>query len=412
MKKNLNIPRIALLSIGTLFFIACSSDDSAPAQQDPPIDNMDPTDDVDPGATDPEPTGQEKSFPLASISNLQLVGTAKFIEIDDNSITVEIEINNAVAGGEHPAHIHVNTAVEGGDIAISLTPVNGDTGMSSTNFNQLDDGTAITYAQLLDFDGYINIHNSVDDLGTLVAQGDVGQNELTGVTKSYGLDSVDDPEISGTATFAERVNGEALAVIVLVNTPAGGEHPGHIHMNSAAEGGGIAFTFNPVSGDTGLSGTNISMLDDGTAFGYADVLTYNGYINIHASADDLGTLVAQGDIGSNVDSEEPATINYDVTNQGASAYIFNGNGLTDMANPDLTLKRGETYTFTVSAPGHPFLIKSVQSTNTTDAYDDGVTNNGIADGTIMFTVPMDAPDTLFYNCEFHSPMTGELNIID
>jgi hypothetical protein len=35
------------------------------------------------------------------------------------------------------------------------------------------------------------------------------------------------------------VNGEALAIVRLKNTPAGGSHPGHIHMNTA-EGGGIA----------------------------------------------------------------------------------------------------------------------------------------------------------------------------
>ena len=103
---------------------------------------------------------------------------------------------------------------------------------------------------------------------------------------------------------------------------------------------------------------------------------------------------------------------YNVTNQAATAYIFNGEGLTDAANPDLTLKRGETYEFVVDTPGHPFIIKSVQSVGAENAYDDGVTNNGASTGTITFTVPNDAPDTLFYNCEFHSPMTGTLTITD
>jgi hypothetical protein len=44
------------------------------------------------------------------------------------------------------------------------------------------------------------------------------------------------PTIDGTATY-KRVNGQALAVVQLKNTPAGGSHPGHIHMNSAAKGG-------------------------------------------------------------------------------------------------------------------------------------------------------------------------------
>jgi hypothetical protein len=41
---------------------------------------------------------------------------------------------------------------------------------------------------------------------------------------------------------------------------AGGSHPGHIHMNTAVEGGGIAFTFKPVNGDTGISATNVSKI--------------------------------------------------------------------------------------------------------------------------------------------------------
>ncbi|WP_243414909.1 hypothetical protein [Flagellimonas aquimarina] len=107
-----------------------------------------------------------------------------------------------------------------------------------------------------------------------------------------------------------------------------------------------------------------------------------------------------------------ATTSYDVTNQGATAYIFNGSGFSDTSNPDLTLKRGETYEFIVDSPGHPFLIKSVQSIGIGNTYDSGVTNNGASSGTIVFTVPNDAPDTLFYNCEFHSPMTGTLTITD
>jgi hypothetical protein len=38
----------------------------------------------------------------------------------------------------------------------------------------------------------------------------------------------------------------------------------HIHMNTAVEGGGIAFTFKPVNGDTGISATNVSKLNDNT----------------------------------------------------------------------------------------------------------------------------------------------------
>ena len=81
-------------------------------------------------------------------------------------------------------------------------------------------------------------------------------------------------------------------------------------------------------------------------------------------------------------------------------------------NPTLTVVEGETYTFNVKALGHPFWIKTVKSTGTENAYSSGVTNNGIADGTITFTVPYDAPSILYYNCQLHSSMAGEIIVID
>jgi hypothetical protein len=321
-----------------------------------------------------------------------------------------IELNNTMEGNMHPSHIHNNTAAEGGGITYTFNPINGGTGISKSNVAALDDETPFGYADVLEFDGYINVHQSNEDLGTLIAQGDIGQNELTGIFTEYPLGSVSDPDISGTATFYERVNGEALAILQLMNTMPGASHPAHIHNNSAAVGGDIAFTFIPVNGNNGQSVTNVAALDDSSPFGYEEVLGFNGYINVHQSAEDLGTLVAQGDIGSNVDPGESEAINYNVTANGLISYVFDGNGLTGAENPDLTLERGKTYTFTVDASGHPFFIKTVQGNTNANAYNSGVNNNGTQSGTITFVVPMDAPDILYYNCQFHEVMTGTINI--
>ncbi|MFT5253974.1 MAG: plastocyanin, partial [Flavobacteriales bacterium] len=95
----------------------------------------------------------------------------------------------------------------------------------------------------------------------------------------------------------------------------------------------------------------------------------------------------------------------------ASAYIFNGEGLNNSSNPNFTFKRGGTYTLNVNAAGHPFLIKSNQTLGqATGLYSSGVTNNGAVAGTITFTVPMSAPNVLYYICEFHSSMTGVITI--
>ncbi|HDZ15466.1 MAG TPA: hypothetical protein ENH60_11300 [Pricia sp.] len=74
------------------------------------------------------------------------------------------------------------------------------------------------------YDGYSNVHLSVEDLGTLVAQGDIGQNELTGESVDYNLGAVSDASIFGSAKFAERVNGETLFTIALEGTTVGNAH--------------------------------------------------------------------------------------------------------------------------------------------------------------------------------------------
>jgi hypothetical protein len=105
-------------------------------------------------------------------------------------------------------------------------------------------------------------------------------------------------------------------------------------------------------------------------------------------------------------STTPSNI-FTVTNSGASAYIING-----QSNPTLTLYEGQTYTFNIAATGHPFWIKTAPVTGTGSAYNDGVTNNGIANGTITFVVPFDAPSTLYYICQIHGAMQGVITVIN
>ena len=107
------------------------------------------------------------------------------------------------------------------------------------------------------------------------------------------------------------------------------------------------------------------------------------------------------------------TLRYVLGASGTDHYTFTGKGLTGAVNdPTLTLSRGHTYIFENRSGGHPFYIKtSIANGGTNDAYNTGVTNNGGAGGTeIVFTVPHDAPDTLYYQCSSHSSMAGQLSI--
>ena len=100
--------------------------------------------------------------------------------------------------------------------------------------------------------------------------------------------------------------------------------------------------------------------------------------------------------------------NFNVTAPNASVYTIDGSN-----NPTLALLRGFTYTFTVNvAASHPFWIKTSQTTGTGNAYTSGITNNGLTSGVLTFSVPYNAPSTLYYICQNHSAMTGTITISD
>jgi hypothetical protein len=98
---------------------------------------------------------------------------------------------------------------------------------------------------------------------------------------------------------------------------------------------------------------------------------------------------------------------FTVVNNGFSDYTINGQN-----DPTITVVRGCDYTFDVSAAGHPFYIKTVAGAGVGNAYNTGVMNNGTQNGDITWTVADNAPDDLFYNCQFHAAMAGTITVID
>jgi len=106
-------------------------------------------------------------------------------------------------------------------------------------------------------------------------------------------------------------------------------------------------------------------------------------------------------------SEALSNQTFQVSNNSLSSWRIDG-----ATNPTLNLIRGQTYTFNINASGHPFWIKTVNSTGTANAYSNGVTGNGTEVGTLTFVVPLNAPASLHYNCEFHPSMNGAINVAD
>ena len=140
------------------------------------------------------------------------------------------------------------------------------------------------------------------------------------------------------------------------------------------------------------------------------------------AADDAAPALSNGLSGSEVAQFDAAgsllgaNRNYTVTANGTSNYVLDGT-----AQPPLTLVRGKTYTFDVDASGHPFHISTDASGGDfSGIYTDGVTvttpssqhPNATESGTLTFTVPTNAPNTLYYACGFHGGMGAQISVVD
>lgn len=79
----------------------------------------------------------------------------------------------------------------------------------------------------------------------------------------------------------------------------------------------------------------------------------------------------------------------------------------------ITLRRGKTYEFKLGDgvdPDHPFYIGNTAKGQKTNPYSNGVENANATTGSVLFSVPQSAPDSLYYECGNHVYMGGKMMI--
>lgn len=184
--------------------------------------------------------------------------------------------------------------------------------------------------------------------------------------------------------------------------------------------------FATVAGDTGST----------TADSQTDTLTVAGGTNIATvvSGDTLtinfdGTLtttlaaltdtdvsgITQGDSlfwnGADWVVTRSPIVWWEINANGSSDYTFSGPGFpTTQNDPTIYVQRGFTYAFDNSVQGgaHPFRIQSTQGLTGTP-YTSGQSGSGSS--VLYWTVPMDAPAILYYQCTIHAAMNGTINVV-
>ena len=181
-----------------------------------------------------------------------------------------------------------------------------------------------------------------------------------------------------------------------------------------------------VGGDTGTTSANTTTdtltIAGGTNIATAvsgDTLTVNfdgTLVTTLASLTDVDvSSVIQGDSlfwnGTNWTKTRSPITWWELGSNGSTDYTIDGPGFASATNdPTLYVSRGFTYAFdnTTMGGAHPFRIQSTQGLTGTP-YTAGQSGSGTS--VLYWTVPMDAPTTLYYQCTLHASMQGQINVV-
>jgi len=180
-------------------------------------------------------------------------------------------------------------------------------------------------------------------------------------------------------------------------------------------GGGDVTALNAFTGS--IDGEVTALMAATASYAASSVVTaLDGEVtSLMAATSSYATAANLTSASSSLAADLLRTSTWSVQSPSGGQYQFTGPGLNGTENkPAIYLMRGEKYRFAVSnASGHPFYIQtSAGAYNASNVYSDGVTNNGTQNGNIDFNVQFDAPDILYYVCQYHSGMGNAIHIIN
>lgn len=118
------------------------------------------------------------TYALDTIRPYGVSGFALFEKRVNGNTLLTISVTGTISGDFFPASINLSSiaTIGGGPVVKVLNNINGTTGKSYTNIRKLDNGMAITYENLLVYDGYINIYQTAIGFNNIICHGDIGSN--------------------------------------------------------------------------------------------------------------------------------------------------------------------------------------------------------------------------------------------
>ena len=215
-------------------------------------------------------------------------------------------------------------------------------------------------------------------------------NNVTAVTVNSNL--------IGNNVTAVTVNSNLIGnnvTAVTVNSNLIGNNVTAVTVNSNLIGNNVT----AVTVNSNLIGNNV------TAVTVNSNLIGNNVTAVTVNSNVIGNNVSASFISGNGDL---IFRKYTIAGAGSGEYSVIGPGFdTATANPTLTLMRGQKYVFDNTAH-HSFHPLEIRDGYQGSAYTSGVIGGGTA--TITFTVPMNAPIKLYYQCTYHPAMGNTIYI--
>lgn len=154
------------------------------------------------------------------------------------------------------------------------------------------------------------------------------------------------------------------------------------------------------------SASQVLTVDSTTATGlkWATPTVYQAVVT-NVSDTEIGYLDG---VTSAIQTQLDTIVDYYITNSGSGAYLVNG-----VSNGVIHFKKGKKYKVRINATGHPFWIQTVSGAYSSgNVYSTGITNGGTQSGMILVELPQNAPDTLYYACQYHSSMAGSISTLN
>lgn len=210
---------------------------------------------------------QSVTYPVSAVDGSGVDGVVTLADFGADTTVVVVSLQGLSADGVHPAHLHAGDCGSGGGIVVPLADVEGADGLGVSL-------VATPFADIVDGDHYLNVHLSPENLGVIVACGEVGQGAEASAgavsaeraegqadaeparpeefdelrTASFGVFPVEGSGVNGVLQVTEQQEGGLRLVMSLTGIERGERYPVAVYAGDCGPDRELVLELEPVGG--------------------------------------------------------------------------------------------------------------------------------------------------------------------